>query len=275
MKARMRIVGIGAAVLVFGCVWTAEGVTVNVKPGRRRSERDRRRQEGRHAQGQARGLPGGRRVTKPLKIVGEAGDRPTISGGCDKPIVIDVQSKGVTLDNLKVKGARRPVGSRATPSTSSAANRNARNLRFSSRARARPAAVRINVAGRAIFRCWTTAPTGFGTPALHRQLGTRGRRCDRGHGDGTIAGSSSRSRTRRPDDRGSRQRVAQPATGLSRSGGTHHSADNGLYVKTRHDNGLRFDITASTTTSSKATRQERRDNQRRGRGGKGGACRRP
>ena len=33
MKARMRIVGIGAAVAVFGCVSAAQGATINVKPG--------------------------------------------------------------------------------------------------------------------------------------------------------------------------------------------------------------------------------------------------
>ena len=49
-------------------------------------------------------------MTKPLDIIGKKGDRPTVSGGCDADIVIDVQSKGVTLDNLKVKGATEDGG---------------------------------------------------------------------------------------------------------------------------------------------------------------------
>jgi len=107
----MRILGIGAAVAVFGCVSTAQGATVNVKPG---SNALQGAIDG-AKKGDTLNLKGGIyredvRVTKPLKIVGEEGDRPTITGGCDEAIVIDVQSKGVRLDNLKVKGATETGG---------------------------------------------------------------------------------------------------------------------------------------------------------------------
>ncbi len=111
MKARMRIVGIGAAVAVFGCVSAAQGATVNVKPGPNALQNaidDAKK-------GDTLNVKAGIykedvRVTKPLDIIGKKGDRPTINGGCDSDIVIDVQSKGVTLENLKVKGATEDGG---------------------------------------------------------------------------------------------------------------------------------------------------------------------
>ena len=111
MRARMRIVGIGAAVAVLGCVSAAQGATVNVKPGPNALQNaidDAKK-------GDTLNVKGGTfkedvRVTKPLDIIGKPGDRPTISGGCDSDIVVDVQSKGVTLSNLKVKGATEDGG---------------------------------------------------------------------------------------------------------------------------------------------------------------------
>jgi parallel beta-helix repeat protein len=45
-------------------------------------------------------------VDKRLRIVGRRGRPPVIDGECDSPITVDVVANGVTLERLKVKGAR-------------------------------------------------------------------------------------------------------------------------------------------------------------------------
>jgi parallel beta-helix repeat protein len=106
MKARMRIVGLGATVVALALSAGAEAATINVKPkpnalqnaiddakkGDKLVVRDGTYRED-------------VRVTKPLEIVGADGTKPVITGSCDTDIVIDVQSRGVTLEHLKVKGA--------------------------------------------------------------------------------------------------------------------------------------------------------------------------
>ena len=111
MKARMRIVGIGV-----GCRRCSrasrppQAATINVKPEPNALQNaiDEAKK------GDTLLLKGGVyredvRVTKPLEILGGDG-RPTITGQCDEDIVIDVQSRGVTLEHLKVKGATEDGG---------------------------------------------------------------------------------------------------------------------------------------------------------------------
>ena len=103
--------GIGSIVVAIACAGSAQAATINVKPKPDALEKAIDKAKG----GDTLKVKGGVyrevvRVTKPLKIVGEKGDRPTITGHCDVGIVIDVQSRGVTLANLRVKGATEEDG---------------------------------------------------------------------------------------------------------------------------------------------------------------------
>ena len=110
MRARMRIVGIGSVVAMLSWASAAQGATINVKPKPNALQNaidDAKK-------GDTLKVKDGVyredvRVTKPLEILGGDG-RPTITGRCDEDIVIDVQSRGVTLEHLKVKGATEAGG---------------------------------------------------------------------------------------------------------------------------------------------------------------------
>ena len=110
MKARKRIVGIGSVVIALACAGTVQAATINVKPKPDALQKaiDKAKkgdtllvQDGVYREDV--------RVTKPLDIIGDEG-RPTITGQCDEDIIIDVQSRGVTLEHLKVKGATEAGG---------------------------------------------------------------------------------------------------------------------------------------------------------------------
>ena len=88
-------------VVAIACAGSAQAATINVKPKPDALEKAIEKAK----KGDTLKVKGGVyrevvRVTKPLKIVGEKGDRPTITGHCDVGILIDVQSRGVTLANL-------------------------------------------------------------------------------------------------------------------------------------------------------------------------------
>lgn len=106
MRARTRIIGLAATMIVVAIAPAASAGTINVKPKPDALQKaiDKAKK------GDTLLVKGGTykervKVDKPLTIMGKGDDRPTITGSCDEDIVIDVQSRGVTLQQLKVKGA--------------------------------------------------------------------------------------------------------------------------------------------------------------------------
>jgi parallel beta-helix repeat protein len=102
----MRIVGIGSVLVALVCAASVQAATINVKPKPDALQKaiDKAKKgdtllvkDGTYKESVE--------VTKPLDILGENGPRPVINGGCDTDIVIDVQSRGVKLEHMKVKGA--------------------------------------------------------------------------------------------------------------------------------------------------------------------------
>jgi len=102
--------GIGSIVVALACAATADAATINVKPKPHALQKAiDKAKKGDTLLVKDGVYRGDVRVTKPLEILGGDG-RPTITGLCDKDIVIDVQSRGVKLEHLKVKGATEDGG---------------------------------------------------------------------------------------------------------------------------------------------------------------------